>query len=257
VPQPAVVAPRYAPCCRPDDRAALTTRGMTVRQSWHPQGSGQSSVRVGGKETVCRAVVDERVVSQPLHGTAAGPGIPEGVPGRQQARMFFVEFVFEPAEGSLALDSPCQPAPGALIGDSVGEVGHVLIPDPGRQRLDDDQVQFIEVDWRLPVYTGVSRPERDLSRVRVDQPVVFVIGLVGQRVGDLLKIEAAQVKHQARIDLPRYLRSGTGTPDQRHDSVLPKGTDLDEGISTSAVRVAYARGQGAQRSGGRAAPGVR
>jgi YD repeat-containing protein len=64
--------------------------------------------------------------------------------------MFFVEFVFEPAEGSLALDSLCQPAPGALIGDSVGEVGHVLVPDPGRQRLDDDQVQFIEVDWRLP-----------------------------------------------------------------------------------------------------------
>ena len=126
-----------------------------------------------------------------------------------------MEFVFEPAEGSLALDSPCQPAAGALIGDSVGEVGHVLVPDPGRQRLDDDQVQFIEVDWGLPVDTGVSGPERDLSRVRVDQPVVFVIGLVGQRVGDLFKIEAAQVKHQARIDLPRYLRSSTGTPDQR------------------------------------------
>jgi hypothetical protein len=135
--------------------------------------------------------------------------------------MLLVELVFEPAEGSLALDSPCQPAPGALIGDSAGEVGHVLVPDPGRQRLDDDQVQFIEVDWGLPVDAGVSGPERDLSRVRIDQPVVFVIGLVGQRAGDLLQIEAAQVKLQARIDLPSCLRSSTRTPDSRHAAALP------------------------------------
>jgi hypothetical protein len=135
--------------------------------------------------------------------------------------MFCVEFVFEPAEGSLALDSPCQPAPGALIGDSAGEVDHVLVPDPGRQRLDDDQVQFIEVDGCLPVDASVSRPEHDLSRVRVDQPVVFVIGLVGQCASDLLQIEAAQVKRQARIDLPRYLRSSTRTPGSRHAAALP------------------------------------
>jgi hypothetical protein len=71
-------------------------------------------------------------------------------------------------------------------------------------------------NWCLPVDAGVSRPERDLSRVRVDQPVVFVIGLVSQRVGDLFKIEVVQVQHRARIDLPRYQRSSTGTPDQRH-----------------------------------------
>jgi hypothetical protein len=129
-------------------------------------------------------------------------------------RMLFAEFVLEPAEGSLALESPCQPAPGAFIGDPVGEVGHVLVPDPGRQRPDDDQVQFIEADRCLPVDAGVSRPEHDLAGVRVDQPVVFVIGLAGQGAGDLLQIEAAQVKHQPRIDLPRYLRSTTGTPDQ-------------------------------------------
>jgi hypothetical protein len=51
-----------------------------------------------------------------------------------------VEFVLEPAEGSLALDNLAQPAPGAFIGGCFGEVGHVLVPDPGRQRLDDDQV---------------------------------------------------------------------------------------------------------------------
>lgn len=99
-----------------------------------------------------------------------------------------------------------SPASGAFIGDPVGEVGHVLVPDPEWQRIDDDQVQLVEVDWRLPVDAGVGRPERDLAGVRVDQPVVFVVGLAGQRVGDLLQIDAAQVKHQARIDLPHCLR---------------------------------------------------
>ena len=120
---------------------------------------------MAGKEAVRRAVVNERVISEPLHGPAPGPGVPEGVPRWQQVRVFLVEFVFEPAEGSLALDRPCQPATGALIGYCVGEVGHVLVPDPGRQRIDDDQVQLIEVDRRLPVNAGVGRPERDLSRV--------------------------------------------------------------------------------------------
>jgi hypothetical protein len=181
----------------------------------HLQGSGQGRSGWPEKKLFAEPSSMSEWSASHLHGPAAGPGVPECVPGRQQVWMFFAEFVFEPAEGSLALDSPGQPAPGALIGDCGGEVGHVLVPDPGRQRLDEDQVQFVEVDGCLPVDAGVSRPERDLSCVRVDQPVVFVIGLAGQCAGDLFQIEAAQVKHQARINLPRNLRSSTGTPDQR------------------------------------------
>jgi hypothetical protein len=73
-----------------------------------------------------------------------------------------VELVPEAAKGAFALDGPCQPAPGAFIGDGFGEVGHVLIPDPGWQRIDADQVQLVEVDRCLAVDAGV--------------------GLVGQRV---------------------------------------------------------------------------
>jgi hypothetical protein len=50
-----------------------------------------------------------------------------------------------------------------------------------------------------PVDAGVSRPERDLSRVRVDQPVMFIIGLVSQRAGDLLQIATAQVRRRLRL----------------------------------------------------------
>jgi hypothetical protein len=110
-----------------------------------------------------------------------------------------VELALEAAKGAFALDGPCQPAPGAFIGDGFGEVGHVLIPDPGWQWIDTDQVQLVEVDRCLAVDAGVGCPERDLSGLRVDQPPVFVVGLVGQRVADLLQVEAAQVQHHARI----------------------------------------------------------
>jgi hypothetical protein len=142
--------------------------GMKARRSRHSQGSGQGGIWVPVEKAIRRVVIDERVISEPLHGTAPGPGIPERVPHWQQARILLVWLVFEPAEGSLALDSTCQPALGALIGYSVCEVGHVLVPDPRRQRINHDQVQLIEVDRRLPVDAGVGRPERDLSRVRVD-----------------------------------------------------------------------------------------
>jgi len=92
----------------------------------------------------------------------------------------------------------------AFISNLPGKVGHVLVPDVGGQWIDADQVQLVEVDRRLPVDAGVGRPERDLPGLRVDQPPVFVVGLVGQRVGDLLQIEAAQVKHQTRIDPSSY-----------------------------------------------------
>ena len=64
------------------------------------------------KEAIRSVVINEGVISQPLHGSAPGPGVPEGIPGGQQVGMLLVELVFEPAEGSLALDSARQPAPG-------------------------------------------------------------------------------------------------------------------------------------------------
>jgi hypothetical protein len=47
---------------------------------------------------------------------------------------------------------------------SVGEVGHVQVPDPGRQRINDDQIQLVEVGR------------------------------------DVLQIDEAQVKHKTKID---------------------------------------------------------
>jgi hypothetical protein len=99
--------------------------------------------------------------------------------------MLLVELVFEPAEGSPALDGPRQPSPGPFIGNRLSEVRHVLIPDPGRQGIDADQVQIVEVDRRYPVDAGIGRPEYDLTGSRVDQPPVLIVGLISQRLRNL------------------------------------------------------------------------
>lgn len=59
-----------------------------------------------------------------------------------------------------------------------GEVGHVLVPDVRRERIDGEFVQLVEIDGCLAVDAGVGGPEQDFAGVRVDQPSVFVVGLV-------------------------------------------------------------------------------
>jgi len=66
--------------------------------------------------------------------------------------------------------------------------------------MDADQIQIVEVNRCLAVDAGVGVPERNLSGLRVDQPPVFVVGLVGQYVADLLQVETAQVQRPTRID---------------------------------------------------------
>jgi hypothetical protein len=84
---------------------------MTARWSRRRQGSGHGGIWVPVKEAILGVIINERVISEPLHGTAPGTGVPEAVPHWQQVRILLVELVFEPAEGSPALDSACQPAP--------------------------------------------------------------------------------------------------------------------------------------------------
>jgi len=46
-----------------------------------------------GEELLGLRLVDDVVVDEPFHGAALGAGVAEGVPGRQQFRVFLVEFV--------------------------------------------------------------------------------------------------------------------------------------------------------------------
>jgi hypothetical protein len=66
-----------------------------------------------------------------------------------------VELVVEPAEGSPALDGPRQLPPGPLTGKRLGEIRHVLVPATRSHQL------------------------------RIDQPPMPIVGLIGQRLSDL------------------------------------------------------------------------
>jgi len=86
-----------------------------------------------------------------------------------------------------------------VIADPLGEVGHVLVPDVGRERVDADQVQVVEVNGVLTVDPEVGRPEGNLSGPRIDQPAMLVARLVGKSVSDLLQVQIAQIKHRTRV----------------------------------------------------------
>src|SRR5450755_1353448 len=71
-------------------------------------GSQHAGLWVLVEETGGRVVIDQRVVGEPLDRAAVGPGVAEGVPRRQQLRGLLLQLGFEPAEGTLALNSPRQ-----------------------------------------------------------------------------------------------------------------------------------------------------
>jgi hypothetical protein len=87
-----------------------------------------------------------------------------------------VQLGFEPAEGAATFDGPRQPATGAVVADPLGELGHVLVPDVGRQWVDADPVQLVEIDRVLPVDAGLGRPDGDVQMVTSP-----VFGLISHR----------------------------------------------------------------------------
>jgi hypothetical protein len=71
---------------------------------------------VASQEALGSLVLDERVVAEPSDGAAH---VAEGLPRWQQVRILLAKSVSDAAEGPLALDDSCQPAPGPFIGGRV------------------------------------------------------------------------------------------------------------------------------------------
>jgi hypothetical protein len=125
--------------------------------------------------------------------------VPERVPRGHQLRELLVQLVSESAESAFAVQRPGQATARALIGDTLGEVSHIPIPDRGGQRIHDDQIQLVEIDRVLPIDAQLGGPEHGVAGSRVDQPPVFIVGLIGQRGGDLVQIEPIQIEHRSKI----------------------------------------------------------
>jgi hypothetical protein len=134
---------------------------------------------VGGQVPGGCLVVDEGVVEEPFDGAALGVGVAVGVPGWQQVGVLLVEFVPEPAENASPGDDSAESASGALVADPFDEIGHVLVPDVGRQGADPDQIQVVQIEIagsRLPVGSTVDRRYVEVvahvtGRFRIEAPV--------------------------------------------------------------------------------------
>jgi len=99
-----------------------------------------------------------------------------------------MELVPEASERSPSLQRVAQPPAGRAVADAFGEIGHVLVPDEGRERVDHDEVQLVDLDRVLAVDAGVAGPEQDFAGERIEQPSI-VVSLVPQRGGDLLDVD--------------------------------------------------------------------
>lgn len=145
-------------------------------------------------------VVDEVLVQEPLDGASLGSHITQRMPCRDQLGVVLIQLVPETSERSPSLQRPGQASASRTVADALGEVDHVLIPDVRRQRIDENQIQLLQVDWVLPVDAGVAGPERHFTRVRVEEPSVLVVGLICERGCDLLNVDSNQVEHLLRLE---------------------------------------------------------
>jgi hypothetical protein len=143
--------------------------------------------RVGviGAELLVALVGDHVVVPQPLNCPHDGSSVAESVPGGHKLWVFSMKHVREPTKGTLALQRTPEPSPRLLVTDELGEVDHVLVPDPGRQRVDAEQsilgvALCVAIGVAVGVVVGVVGPEVGLAGQGVEQPLMLEAALVGQ-----------------------------------------------------------------------------
>jgi len=78
----------------------------------------------------------------------------------------------------------------------------------GRKRLDGNEIHLVDVDGSFSVDAGVTGPQRQLARSRVDDPSVLVVGLTATAVAMSSTSmpprstipDAAQVDHPLRVE---------------------------------------------------------
>lgn len=125
-----------------------------AQRSFAAGGTPASSRDVGiwmfARALLCRLEVNESLVKEPVHGSAPGSNITQGVPRRDQVGVMFIDLVLESSKGSPRLKGPGQTSADCAVADALNEIGHVLKPHVGRERIDRDEIEFVEFDWFSP-----------------------------------------------------------------------------------------------------------
>src|SRR6478672_4918986 len=136
--------------------------------------------------------------------------------------MVFVELVLEPSERSSSMQRLTQLSTGYSVADAVGKVGHVLKPHRRWQRVDEDEIELVDLDWVLPIDTRVAGPEGHLTRSRIDQPSMLVVSLISKSRCDVIHIDSAKIEHSLRVrpehDSLEGARHRRCDPSRRYDA---------------------------------------
>ncbi len=160
--------------------------------------------------------------------------------------MVLIKLVLEPTEPSPPLKRPGQAPAGRIVADALSETGHVLIPDVRRDRIDGNEVQLVDLDGVLAVDACVAGPERHLSRSRVEQSTVLIVGLIRERSCDLLNVDSAEVEHLLRLEPESSVLAGCknraepGVKSRRDDASSTRSLSLDRG-AVAEVTGSFAR----------------
>jgi len=60
--------------------------------------------------------------------------------------MVFIDLILEASERAPALQSHLEAIAGHLVADLVSEVDHVLVPDVGREGVNRNQIELVDLD---------------------------------------------------------------------------------------------------------------
>src|SRR3954467_12901796 len=145
-----------------------------------------------GDELPSSVFSDQLLLEEPVDGAALGAHVAEAMPVRDEIGEILVDLFLEPAKGSSPFQRGGQTPPGSSVAEAVGKVDHVLVPDVGREGIDEDEVQLVDLDGVLTVDAGVAGPEDDFARAWIQKPSMVKVLLIRQCGGDLLNVDAVQ-----------------------------------------------------------------
>ena len=181
----------------PGTREAVSGgRRRSGRPPWNPRGQGTGGSRCARDNRSAVASSDELLVEEPLDGATPCPRRPERLPDAHQLGVLLVQLVPEPPEGAASVEGAQQAARGALVGQPLGEVDHVVVPDPRRVGLDPDDHRLRLHLAVLVLLLEVPRARVHLACPRVEHPPVVVGLLVLQSVRKPVEVDGVRVDVQ-------------------------------------------------------------
>jgi len=101
-----------------------------------------------------------------MNGPTLCTNITQRVRCPNQFRILLIDQVLESPEQTATVQGLAQTAAGRSVADALSEVGHVLKPQLGRKRIDEREIQLVDLDGVLSIDSPVSLVQNATCPVR-------------------------------------------------------------------------------------------